>query len=106
VCANTRANREPYYACNNDRDDDDDADNDDDDDTDDVNDNDDEDALLFFVFAGRNWDTVLRQRRKHAQKRGETSCELTVQVKVIHRPRYYEIQNGKGNVRLYGTKLK
>ena len=61
VCANTRANREPYYACSNDRDDGDDADNDD------------EDALLFFVFAGRNWDTVLRQRRKHARKRGETS---------------------------------
>jgi hypothetical protein len=112
VCANASANDESYYACDNDRDDDDADDDDDDDDdadTDDDNDDgdDDEDALLFFVFAGgANWDTVLRQRQKHAWKRGETSCELTVQVKVIHRTRYYEIQDGKGNIRLYDRKLK
>jgi hypothetical protein len=35
-----------------------------------------------------------------------TSCELTVQFKVIHRARYYEIQDGKGNVRLYDRKLQ
>ena len=40
VCANTRANNESQYACDNDRDDDDDDDGDDDD-----------DALLFFVFV-------------------------------------------------------
>ena len=44
VCANTSANSESYYACDNDRDDDDD-------DADDDNDVD-EDALLFFVFVG------------------------------------------------------
>ena len=93
----------------NDDDDDDDADDDNDDDADTDGDNDDGDeyALLFFVFAGgANWDTVLRQRQKHAWKRRETSCELTVQVKVIHRTRYYEIQDGKGNIRLYDRKLK
>ena len=37
---------------------------------------------------------------------GEAQCELTVQVKVIHRTRYYEIQDGKGNIRLYDRKLK
>ena len=50
VCANTRANNESYYACDNDRDDDDDDDDTDDDDDDD----DDDDALLFFVFVGES----------------------------------------------------
>ena len=36
---------------------------------------------------------------------GETPCELTVQIKVIRRPRYYEIQNGESNVRLYSSRM-